>query len=148
MKLLLKRGEQLEEELKKAEKKEEEDGDDSTPKKKSSKKPAKKGKKGKRDMEDEEEDEEEEEEEEDDEGDDDEGDDDEDFQGIQSIIERKKKEALLELEKFDPLAQECKPDQLEINLHDWDMGMSALHFAIFFGCPKGFFYFSIFNFIF
>jgi hypothetical protein len=53
------------------------------------------------------------------------------------MIEKRKKEALLELEKYDPLAQETKPDEFDINLHDWDMDMSALHFAIFFGWPKG-----------
>ena len=137
----MKRGKQIEEENKINEEKRLEEEKNKGKKKKSKKN---------QDMDDgdEEEGDEEEEEEEEGEGDEGEGEGefDEDFEGIQSIIENKKKEALKELEKYDPLAQEKKPDLLEINGKDWDMDMSALHFAIFFGWPKGFhlffFYFS------
>ena len=133
----MKRGKQIEEENKINEEKRLEEEKNKGKKKKSKKN---------QDMDDGDEEEGDEEEEEEEEGEGDEGEGEGEFEGIQSIIENKKKEALKELEKYDPLAQEKKPDLLEINGKDWDMDMSALHFAIFFGWPKGFhlffFYFS------
>eukprot|EP01091_Cochliopodium_minus_P014082 TRINITY_DN470_c0_g2_i1.p1 TRINITY_DN470_c0_g2~~TRINITY_DN470_c0_g2_i1.p1 ORF type:complete len:1824 (-),score=771.42 TRINITY_DN470_c0_g2_i1:113-5584(-) len=146
IKLLLKRGKQIEEEMKEFEKNQKEEGGSekkskgkkkATPKKKANKKDDMSDEDGEGDEdEDEGEGDEDDEGEGDEDGGDEDGEGDEDFEGIQSIIEKKKKEALEELEKFDPLAQDNKPDVLEINLHDWDMDMSALHLAIFFGWPK------------
>ena len=76
-------------------------------------------------------------EDEEDEGDGDgDGDDDEEVDEefcIRRVVERKKQEALDALKELDPSLRELEQDTLDLEATDWDMKMTPLHYAAFFG---------------
>eukprot|EP01119_Soliformovum_irregulare_P017405 TRINITY_DN516_c0_g1_i3.p1 TRINITY_DN516_c0_g1~~TRINITY_DN516_c0_g1_i3.p1 ORF type:complete len:1681 (+),score=670.06 TRINITY_DN516_c0_g1_i3:13-5055(+) len=69
------------------------------------------------------------------EGDEGEGEDEEDedaFSSLKKILEHKKKEEKKKLEELDP-SLDANANVFEIDAVDWDLKMSALHYAAFFG---------------